>query len=176
MITGDDQMPLPDSLHGEAYRRNLLTWRNEALRKSAAIGTCSRLGKLILGRAQAQWYTESGGMAFLTHRRGPAGLLDVYHPTTLHVVESRESDGRNTGFAVLTFAMDLEGTNVIEACRRVRPTGQHSDIQSVRRSLHVELKNEMIIADTSLREILHNEMERGASGLYRPPAPNPSQT
>lgn len=167
-------MPGSKELYGKQQFEELKELRELALTESHFKGVRRSLGKVSLGRVTALWRSEEGGSAYLSDmylrigERSLAVLMPrTLAPTCLHIRDSElEAEGL---LGVTTFSMNLHPSHgFIDVYHRMLIPGSVTtrDMLKIAFSSLKERKLELAAPTEEDLALLHDEMERGASGAY----------
>lgn len=156
-------MSLPFSVHSATYLEHVHDFRDAALENSRWIGRRKRLGQFTYGIAHAHWQTEENGSAHLIDEglRYKHSNLKLY-PTTLRVYHP----GNVNGFELTTFRMDVDDIGCIEVSRNLIVKGTMLEVARAAISNRQDRLIGLTRATGEDRELLYNEMQRGATGIY----------
>ena len=157
-------MALPKSLYSNEYYNNMSQLRDEALVRSNMYGSRRRIGKLVLGSAEAQWTTYDSSTAILYDRGIRVGNETLWRrfPTTLVFYDSYG----HAGTLVTRYCMDLDGVNCINVDSHILKTDGSGDMAPIPQRADDDGRD--FQKPTKQQRIrIYEELERGASGAHR---------
>jgi hypothetical protein len=155
------------SLFGQEYLETIRERRDQALEESNWLGKRKKLGKFTYGTACAEWETEDGGRAKLTDtglRYGEEPIVFFTSSTELKIFESKDN-----GLFLTHFDMHLEDSlGSIHVFRTIIERGTMREVLKAELARRQEQAYDLHQAEASDRQLLLDELGRGASGLYVP--------